>query len=300
MKLDALEIFCAVARAGSFVGAASHLGRPTSSVSRTIAELEGAIGLPLFYRTTRVVTLTTAGQRLMDAADQHIRALRADLHIFSEDEDDMRGELSITVPSLMGRGRVGRALLDFATRHPNLRLRILPSNQNRDLISERIDLALRFGPLPDSTFVATKLARFDYIFCAKTQDASEYAARIAEEGLGTTLAAAPCVVCRPLLRWHFQDRRGQTHGLAPSAVIEVGDMELAAEAVAMGMGVGYLSARFATEFDGRISSITLAELAPRSRDLFALCPTSRIRSRTTQALIQHLKASLARPLAEQG
>ena len=151
-----LEAFLAVAQEGSLSAAARRLGLTPSSVSRVVARTEARLGVRLLLRTTRRLKLTAEGEVYARAA----RRILADL---DETEGGMadqaapRGLLRVSMALAYGRMVVMPLLGEFLRRYPDIKLDIELSDQLADVAGGRTDVAIRFGPLPDSGLLARKL-----------------------------------------------------------------------------------------------------------------------------------------------
>jgi len=156
-RLAALRLFSRVARRGSFTAAGRELGIPQPTVSRIIATLEREIGTALFVRTTRAVAPTEAGLEFLQRLEPILAALEEAEHAV-RGTGDLRGLLRVGVSSSLATRVVAPALPAFTARHPALRLELATSDMRQDLVGEGVDVALRFGSLPDSTAIARRLA----------------------------------------------------------------------------------------------------------------------------------------------
>ncbi|MFM5713844.1 LysR family transcriptional regulator [Aeromonas allosaccharophila] len=165
-QLRRYAIFAAVVEAGSMTGAAKSLGMTPSAVSQHISQLENLLGLTLLHRSTRRLSLTEAGEVVW----QGCRALQQTLSEtelrLSEVRDSLLGEVRITAPVGMAGQPLALALSPLLQAHPGLTIQIIADDEKRDLIAERIDVALRVGSLPDSTLVARKLGQTRMLLCA--------------------------------------------------------------------------------------------------------------------------------------
>lgn len=157
LSVDALIAFVAVIDTGSFSAAADRLGQTPSGISRTISRLESQLGLTLITRTTRRLDLTAEGEWLLARA----RKVLSDLQ---ETEEQMSALLS--QPSGLVRVNAATPTLDhmiaplaadFMDAYPLVRLELVSGETVIDLIEERADLAVRIGPLSDSTLNARRL-----------------------------------------------------------------------------------------------------------------------------------------------
>lgn len=153
-------IFVKVVEAGSFTAAAIHLKLPKTTVSRKVRELEERLGARLLNRTTRRLALTQAGTLYFE----HCRRIVEHLHHAEEAvqhlEGSPRGWLRVTASYSFGVNVLAPLLTDFQAHYPDVRLDIVLSNDLLDLVADDIDVALRFGPLPNSSLVARTLANY--------------------------------------------------------------------------------------------------------------------------------------------
>ncbi len=163
--LKRMAVFATVVQHGSMSGAARALGMSTSAVSQQVRLLEREGGVTLLHRSTRKLALTEAGQRyhalcaaMWTAAEQ----ARAEL---AASRAEPSGELRLSAPVGFAR-HIAPALGPLLGAHPALRLRLLVDDAFIDLIQERIDLAIRFGRLADSSWVAQRLGRMQWWLCA--------------------------------------------------------------------------------------------------------------------------------------
>ncbi|WP_284615188.1 LysR family transcriptional regulator [Aquabacterium humicola] len=163
--LQAMSVFAAVVRAGSMSGAARQLGMTPSAVSQRVRALETAHGVTLLHRSTRKLALTEVGQRVhahCEALVQSAAQAREQLQLA---RDALDGELRLAAPVGFAR-HVGPALAPLLAQHPALKLRLLVDDAMIDLIEARVDLALRAGRMPDSSWVARRLCSFGWVLCA--------------------------------------------------------------------------------------------------------------------------------------
>lgn len=161
MNLVQVRAFVAVVEARSFTAAGKMLGAPTSSVSRAVARLEGALGTKLFERTTRKTTLSAAGRLYYDYARRALGALEEGESRVGELLGQPRGEVKLTVPIHLDSGFLARQLVLFARAYPQVRLTVVPTNRWVDIGGEGFDLALRVqSESDDAELVLRKLGEF--------------------------------------------------------------------------------------------------------------------------------------------
>lgn len=163
---EAIEEFLAVADSGSFTAAALRLGVSASFVSRRVAALEARLDTRLFYRNTRTVRLTEAGETL----HRHCKRLteeRDELFLsLGREHDEPSGTLRMTCAVAYGERFIAPLVNTFLQRYPQLSVDMVLTNRQLDLVQEGMDLAVRLGRLSESSLVATRLApRVEYL-CA--------------------------------------------------------------------------------------------------------------------------------------
>lgn len=158
--LNATLIFVKVVECGSFSGAANALRLPKTTVSRKVQELEAWLGAPLLHRTTRKLGLTEIGNAYFERCQPLARKLDEAEQVVSQLQGAPRGWLRLTAPYAIGVTWIAPLLGNFYALYPELRIEMVLSNANLDLIDAGIDIALRVGNLPDSNLVARHLAAF--------------------------------------------------------------------------------------------------------------------------------------------
>lgn len=164
--IRAMRIFTRIVEMNSFTRAAHALGISRATATRTVQELEAALGMPLLVRTTRALRATPEG----DAYYQRCRRITADV---DELEASLRnaarhpsGPLRVELPGSVAGAIVLPALGTFHARHPELVLLLGVSGRAADLIGDAVDCSIRLGALPDSSLVARPLGALERVTCA--------------------------------------------------------------------------------------------------------------------------------------
>jgi DNA-binding transcriptional LysR family regulator len=160
IDLNALAIFEAVAGTGSFTAAAQRLDVAKAKVSLQVARLERQLGVQLFARTTRQVTLTDAGRALLEQCAPLLRGLAEALDAAGGGAGELSGMLRVATTVLHATESVGPCLAAFAQLHPRLAIDLRTGDRVLDMVAEGIDVSFRMGWLRDSTQRAIKLADF--------------------------------------------------------------------------------------------------------------------------------------------
>lgn len=158
-RLANMIAFVTVAETGSFVEAAQRLNLANSVVSKRIKDLEGYLGAQLLQRTTRSINLTEAGYAYVE----HARKFLDDL---AEVEENLRfrnenpvGDIKLSAPLSFANKFLGPAISSFLEKYPDVTVKLLVNDRIVDLGAEGFDLAIRIGPLEDSSLMVRKLAQ---------------------------------------------------------------------------------------------------------------------------------------------
>lgn len=287
-RWEGLDEFVAVAECGQFTAAAERLCLSSSQVSRQIARLEERLQTRLFYRSTRRVTLTEAGQtflqhcqRLQDAREEALRAV-GDLG------SEPKGLLRMTCAVAYGERFIVPLVTDFMSRHPQLRVDIELSNRTLDLLHEGLDLAIRLGRLQESRLVATRLAPRQMYLCA----APGYLQRYGRPHSLSELARHNCLVGSSEL-WNFQ-LDGRESALRVQGNWRCNSGQAVLDAALRGLGLCQLPDYYVLEHlrSGALVSL-LASHQPPNTAVWALYPQQRHLSPKVRQLVDFLKQGLA-------
>ena len=164
--ISSLTVFVDTVRAGSFSAVARRYGVAASSIARQIDALEKDLGLALFSRSTRSLRATEPGELLFKRALRILEDMADTRREVSAFNDEVQGTLRITCLPTFGRRYVVPALSLLAETHPRVTSELDLTERLADPALEKLDAALRFGELPDSTRIAQKIATQRYVICA--------------------------------------------------------------------------------------------------------------------------------------
>jgi DNA-binding transcriptional LysR family regulator len=221
MDMQTVELFAAVARRGSFAGVAKERNVDPSSVSRAIADLEAELGLRLFQRTTRSMTLTEAGDIYLARVEPLIEELARAREAAAQVTGSPRGLLRITASVTFGQMRIVPLLAEFRARYRDLQVEGIFTDANVDMVADRIDLAVRLAPVIEGDLIAAKLMDTRYRVVASPG----YLANQAPLSKPSDLAAHRVLLFNIKAfrsRWLFRDENGREE-----AVPIAGDVTLA-------------------------------------------------------------------------
>jgi len=173
-RFNELKVFISVAETGGFAKAAARLRSSPPAVTRTIAALEQRVGVQLFNRTTRLVSMTEAGRRFLEHARRILTDLDAAESELAGESSMASGHLTITSPVTMGRMVLPSIVTEFLHAHPLVTAKILLFDRITNLIEEGIDVGLRVGQLPDSTIIARQVGEVRRILVASPDYLSKH------------------------------------------------------------------------------------------------------------------------------
>jgi DNA-binding transcriptional LysR family regulator len=234
-RADGLAIFAEVAEQGSFAAAARRLGRSPAAVTRGIAELETRLNVRLFNRTTRAVSLTEAGQRLLGGAKRVLADLDEIERAAAGAGTAPRGELRLTAPILFGRLHLEPLVLEFLDRFADVSVALALIDRPVDLVEEGLDVALRIGALPESSAIATRVGAMPRVVVASP----DYLARRGTPQVPADVAAHAVVAFSGMFgeRWTFRDGAGGETSVAIKPRLSVNTAEAAVDAARAGFGL---------------------------------------------------------------
>ena len=291
--IDALRDFLHVAAHGNFSKAASARDLAVSSVTRKIDALEADLGVKLFNRSSRAVTLTEAGEKFVLHARNILDELADARNVLSSVHAEPRGLLSVTAPATFGRWKVAPAVASFLKQFPLLEVDLQFTDAVVDIAAERIDVAIRIGVLPDSDLLATALAPQRRIACASP----DYLARHGRPARPEDLLQHNCLTLRTApLRvgwWQFAGVN-RNRPLAIHGSLRTDDSDALLHGTLAGLGIAHLATWLISDevASGRLVALFPQEMAappPTASAIHAV----RIQGRSTlkaKLFVDHLRA----------
>lgn len=293
-----VEALLRVVDEGSLTNAAVVLGTTPSVLSRAIARLEARLGTQLLRRTTRSQSLTDAGRQYLAAARQAFALLeQAEGALGGRAEQDaLTGRVRLSVPTSYGHGRLPPMLAAFARRHPQVQVELNITNRNVDLAAEGYDLAIRSGPLPDSSMAARKLEDGPMILVASPA----YARAAGPLDTFDDLQRQRCIAfVRPstgrVIPWLLRVDGREVDWVPPPVITVSDDVMGVVTLAAQGLGIGICAELMAAE---RLAAGQLVQVLPalggRTRPYSVVYAPHRGLSAAARALIDLLVEEAAR------
>ncbi|WP_318367487.1 LysR family transcriptional regulator [Enterobacter sp.] len=158
IRLEDVTLFVRAAALGSFSSAAREADLLPGQVSAAVHRLERDLDKRLFVRSTRSLRLTAEGEKYLPFAHEMLAVMQAGAESLHSSDDELQGELKIAVPSDIGRNVLLPLITRFCEQHPKITLRLSLSDQISDIFRDPVDVAIRYGVLDNSSYVALPLA----------------------------------------------------------------------------------------------------------------------------------------------
>ena len=160
-ELRSMAIFAETIKQGSFRAAAKELKLSPSVVSYQVTQLEKSVGTALIYRSTRKLSLTSEGGVLYQYALNMIQAAQQGLNQVAIEKQELRGTLTLTLPSALIKSEISKKISKFSKLHPFLNFKLFYTDDRQDLIHQGIDLAFRAGAMDDSNLKSKRIGEIN-------------------------------------------------------------------------------------------------------------------------------------------
>ncbi len=281
--LNEMAIFAVVVGTGSFTKAADKLKLPKSTVSRKISQLEKRVGVRLINRTTRNLKPTEVGKlyydhcvRLVEQAEEADRAV-------NNMQSEPSGKLRLSTPLAFSTPFLMRTIQAFLEKYPKVDIEIFSDNKIVDMLEHEIDVAMRVGPLSDSSLVTRNLGSARLALVASPDYVAQYGAPSSIE----ELSEHRCI-SHPSVPWKF--KVGQSINdvhLKPRMISN--DMDMIRKMALNGFGIGAVPQILVSDdvLEGR-----LVHLLPQTpffeRTFYLVYPSRKELPSKVSAFIEHI------------
>ena len=270
MQISDVEVFSAIAESGSLSAAARRLGLSPMTVSRRLATLEGELGVRLFHRTTRSVSLTAEGETFLPFATTLLEASEGARVSLKSNAGTASGVLKVTAPSVFGQSVIMPLIPDLLAEHPALRVDLTLSDSIVDIVGLGIDVAIRIATLRDSALIARPLAPNPRVLCASH-------AYLKYHGIPATMDALSGhrrIALHGMPYWPFM-RDGDAVAIRAEGVFSANSVEAVRAASRQGLGVAMLTYwDVRDDLDaGTLRLIELQDVSPQQLYITAILPT---------------------------
>jgi len=254
-QVHQMTVFVAVGEEESFTAAARRLALSPAAITRAISGLEDQLGVELLLRTTRNVRLTEAGKRYLEDCRSILNSILEANEAVAAVNSAPKGRLSVTASSVFGKDFIMPCIVRFLSEYPEIEVSAYFLDRSVNLVKEGMDVAVRIGHLPDSSFKALRVGHVRPILCAAPTylDRNDLPLHPADLLRHTVIAASESSSC---VEWRFTSRQGPAM-VRVKPRLAVTSNEAAIEAAVAGLGVvRLLSCQVAKELrDGRLRMI---------------------------------------------
>ncbi|GEM79527.1 LysR family transcriptional regulator [Vibrio superstes] len=242
-SLHDIKVFLETAKLGSLSAAARSLDQTPAAISRTIQRLETELQVPLFIRSTRKLRLSPQGELFLPRCQQAMLIFEQGVDELTEKNQELAGNINLSMPSDTGRGVIMPLVDEFINRHPKVSIHVHLSDSYADLYEQNVDVALRIGEPEESNMIAIPLYKDNYrILCASPEYIKSHPEILYPEDL--TEHNCLCFALNQKLhnRWHFiHSKSGQQQVVRVNGNRKSSDGSLVRQWALKGNGVAYKS-----------------------------------------------------------
>jgi DNA-binding transcriptional LysR family regulator len=290
-KFKAMQTFARIADEGSLTSAARALGSSLPAVVRSLAAYEASLGVRLFNRTTRRISLTDEGRQHLENCRQVLAALEESEAALTATASEPAGHLTITAPVMFGQMHVAPAVTRFLRQHPKMRCSVILLDRVVNLLEEGMDLGIRIGALQDSSLVAQPLGQIRRVVVANP-------AYLRKHGLPRhprELLKANCIrmIAGPPT-WGDFEENGRAFRLSVSGNLEFNHVLPAVQACAEGAGFGmFFSYQVAPFIEEKRLKIVLDKFERPPRPISVVYPHARLLPPRTRMFIDWIRHDIS-------
>lgn len=288
-KFSEMNAFISVVETGGFSAAARKTGESQSAISKAVNALEKRLGVALLHRSTRKVTLTDQGRKYYERTKPLLdEILVADSELTSSVQD-VSGLVRIAAPSTFGRLHVLPLLPELLSRYPGLRLDMVLSDALRDMVDDRIDLAIRLSQANDPDSVVRRVAGTSLV-CAGSR---HYFTRHGVPKTPADLVDHNCLIYGQMSEWMFTGLEGR-FSIPVRGTLSSNSAETILAGVMDGVGIGlFHRASLVREFETPDVITVLDEFLNEPRDVSLIWPKRRFVSTRVRCATDFLATALS-------
>ncbi len=288
-KFKAMRTFVQIATDGSLTAAARSLGGSLPAVVRQLADLEASLGVRLFNRTTRRISLTEEGHRYLQSCTAILASMEEAEASLTLGSMEPSGSLLITAPVMFGQIYVAPAVTRFVQRYEKVRCQLHLNDRNIDLLENGIDVGVRIGKLPDSSLIAREISTVRRVVVASP----DYLAKqgVPQHPKDLLLGNAVRVFSR-WQPWTFQGGKKQ-FTVPVTGNLEFNQISPAIDACLAGMGYGlFLSYQVAPYVQQKRLTIVLENFEQPPRPISIVYPHAQLLPARTKVFIDWIRQEL--------
>lgn len=287
MKTEDISLFHTIVNAGSLVNASNQLNIPKSTLSRRLTSLENDIGVKLFHRQNRKMTLTSAGQHFYTNTQKTMANLEQVITDITDDTAELTGHLRIMIFPILALDVLVDTILDFISMHPKLTVDLITTTQPANLIKENIDVAFMIQEtFDDGDMVVRKLFSEEIRFVASP----EYIARAGSPLTFEDIEKHDSILIRfPQSRTLEKIPVAKDKYVRLKGKVSVNNVQLALMAAIKGHGIAYVPYDHSRDFieEGKLVPL-LMNMEPYRGQYIMVYPSRRFISMATQKFIDYI------------
>ncbi|ANI81762.1 LysR family transcriptional regulator [Kosakonia oryzae] len=293
-RFQELTAFIAVVETGGFSAAARKTGDSQSGISKAVNALEKRLGVALLHRSTRKVTLTEQGQKYYERTKPLLDEIQVADGELTSSVQTVSGLMRIAAPSTFGRLHVLPLIPELLSQHPGLRIDLVLSDALRDMIEDRIDLAIRISQINDPDSVVRRVTGTSLV-CAGSRRYFE------QHGIPETpadLADHNCLIYGEMTEWPFTGPEG--HFSVPvRGNLSSNSVETILAGVVAGVGIGlFHRASLVGEFQHSDVITVLDEFMHEPRDISLVWPKRRFVPTRVRRATDFLASALSKRIQD--
>jgi len=289
--LPDLAAFLAVAHAGSFTRAADQLGVSQSALSQTVRSLETRLGVPLLRRTTRSVSPTEAGERLMRTVGPRLEEIEGELAALVSMREKPAGTIRLTADERAARGTLWPSVEKFLLNYPDIAVEIVIDNALTDIVAERYDAGVRLGGVVAKDMIAVRIGPEQRmaVVAAPSYFANRPRPRTPQDLTGHTCINLRLPTRGGLYAWEFE-KAGRELKVRVEGQLIFNSIDLIFSAALSGFGLAYLAEDHAKKSieNGELVQV-LADWCPPFPGYHLYYPSRRQASAAFQLLVDALR-----------
>ncbi|WP_185984292.1 LysR family transcriptional regulator [Aureimonas mangrovi] len=292
VRLDHLEVFALVVRAGGFRAAAAARGVSQSVISQAIRGLEQTLGIRLLNRTTRSMALTEAGERLLERLRPALDDINSALVELDRLREEPSGTLRINAPGPAVDHILCPLAFAFMKAHPAVKIEIVSDAAIIDIVEHGFDAGVRFGQQLQQDMIAVPLGRpLRYAIVAS----ADYLNERGRPGTPSDLIGHDCIRRRypggALADWAFQ-KGDESLQITPEGRLTLSSAHQELQAAIAGQGIAHVFEDYARSHiaDGSLVEV-LADWSPRLPSWFLYYPDKRHQSAAMRAFLEMVRQS---------
>ncbi|WFU91862.1 LysR family transcriptional regulator (plasmid) [Rhizobium sp. CC1099] len=289
--LSGIGVLSAVIEAGSFARAGDAMGLTQPAVSRAVQRLEDRVGIRIFNRTARAISLTDEGRRFYEAVAPHLAAIEEAAVVAGGAKAAVRGKLRVNVDGTFGHFVLSPKIGEFLERHPDLSVEINVRDRMGDLVADGFDVAIRFGIPEVSSLKARLLLETRVLTCASESYVKRHGT---PQGPQDLIHGHQCVLIRDPatgrpFEWGFQ-RGKDIVPVIPAGQLIVNDTGSLLAACLGGQGIAQLLEVYARDYlgEGKLVHI-LPDWSDETFPLYAYHHASNLMSAKVRAFLDFVK-----------